>query len=87
MLNKTCIAAAMVIAASLGMAQAQAPAPASASAAVAAYDATPELIEAAKKEGKVVWYTSTDVAVSEKIASLFEAKYPGIKVQVERAGA
>jgi iron(III) transport system substrate-binding protein len=35
----------------------------------------------------VVWYTSTDVAVSEKMANLFEAKYPGIKVQVERAGA
>ena len=51
------------------------------------YAPTPELIDAAKKEGKVVWYTSTDVAVSEKLAALFEAQYPGIKVQVERAGA
>jgi iron(III) transport system substrate-binding protein len=51
------------------------------------YQPAPDLIEAAKKEGKVVWYTSTDVAVSEKLAALFEAKYPGIKVQVERAGA
>jgi iron(III) transport system substrate-binding protein len=25
--------------------------------------------------------------VSEKVAGTFEAKYPGIKVQVERAGA
>jgi iron(III) transport system substrate-binding protein len=51
------------------------------------YEVTPELIEAAKKEGAVVWYTSTDVQVSEKVASAFEAKYPGIKTQVERAGA
>ena len=53
----------------------------------ATYDATPQLIEAARKEGKVVFYTSTDVAVSEKLASAFEAKYPGVKVQVERSGA
>ena len=52
-----------------------------------AYEPTAELIDAARKDGKVVWYTSTDVAVSEKMASSFEAKYPGIKVQVERAGA
>ncbi len=51
------------------------------------YGPAPDLIEAAKKEGTVVWYTSTDVAVSEKLAALFEAKYPGMKVQVERAGA
>jgi iron(III) transport system substrate-binding protein len=51
------------------------------------YEVTPELVEAAKKEGAVVWYTSTDVQVSEKVASAFEAKYPGIKAQVERAGA
>ncbi len=51
------------------------------------YQPTPDLIEAAKKEGAVVWYTSIDVLVSEKLAALFEAKYPGIKVQVERAGA
>jgi iron(III) transport system substrate-binding protein len=51
------------------------------------YDATPELIAAAVKEGKVVFYASTDVLVSEKVASAFQAKYPGIKVQVERASA
>src|SRR5262249_2872402 len=51
------------------------------------YDATPELIEAAKKEGKVAWYTSTDLSISQKMATEFEAKYPGIKVQVERSGA
>ena len=30
---------------------------------------TPQLIEAAKKEGKVVWYTSIDLSVAEKIAA------------------
>jgi iron(III) transport system substrate-binding protein len=48
---------------------------------------TPALIEAAKKEGKVVWYTSLDLPVSEKVAKAFEAKYPGIAVRVERTGA
>jgi iron(III) transport system substrate-binding protein len=48
---------------------------------------TPALIEAAKKEGKVVWYTSVDLPLAEKIAKSFEAKYPGVAVRVERSGA
>src|ERR1700760_4021140 len=48
---------------------------------------TPELIEAAKKEGKVVYYTSIDLPLAEKIAKSFEAKYPGVAVRVERTGA
>src|SRR5271168_1945874 len=48
---------------------------------------TPALIEAAKKEGQVVHYTSTDLPVAEKVAKAFEAKYPGIAVRVERTGA
>ena len=48
---------------------------------------TPALIEAAKKEGQVVHYTSTDLPVAEKLAKSFEAKYPGIVVRVERTGA
>ena len=48
---------------------------------------TPELIAAAKKEGKVVWYTSIDLAGAERIAKTFEAKFPGISVKVERSGA
>src|SRR5712672_1474481 len=47
---------------------------------------TPALIEAARREGKVVWYTSVDLPLAEKIARSFEAKYPGIAVQVERTG-
>src|SRR5271163_4255831 len=48
---------------------------------------TPALIEAAKKEGQVVHYTSTDLPVAEKVAKAFETKYPGIAVRVERSGA
>jgi iron(III) transport system substrate-binding protein len=48
---------------------------------------TPGLIEAAKKEGKLVYYTSVDLPLAEKIAKAFEAKYDGIKVRVERTGA
>jgi iron(III) transport system substrate-binding protein len=48
---------------------------------------TPELVEAAKKEGKVVYYTSIDLPLAEKIAKSFEAKYPGVAVRVERTGA
>jgi iron(III) transport system substrate-binding protein len=48
---------------------------------------TPALIEAARKEGKVAWYTSVDLPVAEKIAKAFEAKYPGITTRVERSGA
>src|SRR6266849_578634 len=47
----------------------------------------PALIEAAKKEGKVVYYTSVDLPLAEKVAKSFEAKYPGIDVRVERSGA
>src|SRR3990170_2707505 len=43
-------------------------------------------LEAAKKEGKVVWYTSLALSSSEKVAKLFEAAYPGIKVEVHRTG-
>ena len=48
---------------------------------------TPALIEAARKEGKVVYYTSVDLPLAEKIAKAFEAKYSGVAVRVERTGA
>jgi iron(III) transport system substrate-binding protein len=48
---------------------------------------TPALIEAAKKEGKLSWYTSVDLPVAEKIGKAFEAAYPGVSVKVERSGA
>ena len=48
---------------------------------------TPQLIDTAKKEGKVTWYTSVDLPVAEKVAKAFEAAYPGIAAKVERSGA
>jgi iron(III) transport system substrate-binding protein len=51
---------------------------------VAAQDAR---VDAAKKEGKVVWYTSLVLPSAEKVAKLFEAQYPGIKVEVHRTGS
>ncbi len=59
----------------------------SAQAAPEASKITPELVEAAKKEGKVVWYTSVDLTIAERVAKVFEAHYPGIQVKVERSGA
>ena len=53
-------------------------------AAAAAQDAR---LEAAKKEGKVVWYTSLALSSSEKVAKLFETAYPGVKVEVQRTGS
>src|SRR6266850_1251364 len=40
---------------------------------------------AAKREGKVVWYTSVPVETAQKIANLFEQKN-GIKVELFRSG-
>lgn len=57
-----------------------------AAAAPAPAKITPELIAAAKKEGKVVFYTSIELQTAEKIGKAFEAAYPGIEVQVERNG-
>ena len=48
---------------------------------------TPALVEAARKEGKVAFYTAMDLPVAEKLAKAFEAKYAGIAVRVERSGA
>src|ERR1700730_13630785 len=56
-------------------------------AAPPASTVTPALIEAARKEGKVVWYTSLDLPAAERVARAFEAKYSGVAVRVERSGA
>jgi len=57
------------------------------SQAPAAAAVTPALIEAAKKEGRVVWYAAMDLPVSQNVAKNFEAKYPGIAVRIERTGS
>ena len=48
---------------------------------------TPQLIEAATKEGKVVLYTAMEIKTAQTLAKNFEKKYPGITVQVERTGS
>jgi iron(III) transport system substrate-binding protein len=48
---------------------------------------TPALIEAAKKEGKLAFYTAMDLAFAERLAKTFEEKFPGVAVRVERSGA
>lgn len=57
------------------------------SAAPPATAITPDLVAAAKKEGQIAWYTSLDLAVSERVAKAFEEKFPGVAVRVERTGA
>src|SRR5262249_14196907 len=54
--------------------------------APAAVATTPELIAAARKEGKCAFYTAMDLPVAEKLAKAFEARYSGIAVRVERSG-
>jgi iron(III) transport system substrate-binding protein len=48
---------------------------------------TPALIEAARKEGKLAFYTAMDIPVAERFAKAFEAKFPGVAVRVERSGS
>ena len=45
------------------------------------------LIQAAKKEGKVVWYTSLAIPSSTAIAHAFRTKYAGVDVEVHRTGS
>jgi iron(III) transport system substrate-binding protein len=45
------------------------------------------LIQAARKEGSLAFYTAMAIPIAEALAARFEAKYPGIKVRVKRSGA
>jgi iron(III) transport system substrate-binding protein len=51
----------------------------------AAQDAA--LVQAAKKEGLVVWYTSVALPTATAIAHGFKEKYTGIDVEVHRTGS
>jgi iron(III) transport system substrate-binding protein len=73
--TSTAVAAGVLFAEPIG---ATAPPPAS---------VTPALIEAARKEGKVSYYSALELNVAERLGKAFEAKYPGIAVHVERSGA
>jgi iron(III) transport system substrate-binding protein len=43
--------------------------------------------EEAKKEGRVVVYTSLNLEDSQPLAEAFSAKYPGVKVEINRQGS
>ena len=45
------------------------------------------LIQAARKEGSVLWYTSLALPSSTAIAHAFKTKYTGIDVEVHRSGS
>ena len=42
------------------------------------------LVEGAKREGKVVWYTTLAAEQNKQIANAFETKYQGVKVETFR---
>jgi iron(III) transport system substrate-binding protein len=48
---------------------------------------TPELIAAAKREGKVVLYSAMDLPVGERLRDAFQAQFAGVEVQIERSGS
>jgi iron(III) transport system substrate-binding protein len=45
------------------------------------------LIDGAKREGKVVWYTTLAAEQNKQLAGAFEAKYSGVKVETFRTGS
>jgi len=49
--------------------------------------AHPDLVAQAKKEGRVVWYTTVSIPESKQLIDLFERQYPFIKVDLLRSGA
>jgi iron(III) transport system substrate-binding protein len=54
-------------------------------AAAQGFQPDPIDVDAAKREGKVSWYTSAPVSLSQKLGSLFEQQ-TGIKVGIFRSG-
>jgi iron(III) transport system substrate-binding protein len=48
---------------------------------------TADMIDAARKEGLVVFYTAMDIPLAEELWKAFETRYPGVKVRVKRSGA
>jgi iron(III) transport system substrate-binding protein len=47
---------------------------------------SPELLQAAKKEGKLVWYTSMAIDTSKPLLDVFLKQYPFIQADLVRAG-
>jgi iron(III) transport system substrate-binding protein len=49
--------------------------------------ADPAVMEAARKEGKVVWYSSLGLSVSQKVCDAFNKKALGITCELDRDGS
>ena len=49
--------------------------------------AAQDTMELAKKEGKVVWYSSASLSLSQKLCNTFNAKTPGIECVLHRDGS
>jgi iron(III) transport system substrate-binding protein len=45
-----------------------------------------KIVQGAEKEGKLVWWTTTNLDLSQRILDRFEKKYPAIKTELYRAG-
>src|ERR1700709_352466 len=56
-----------------------------ASPALAQDFGSPELIAAANKEGKLVYYTANFAEVEQQVINAFNKRFPGIKVEMVRA--
>jgi iron(III) transport system substrate-binding protein len=44
------------------------------------------IVQGAEKEGKLVWWTTTNIDLSQRILERFEKKYPFVKTELFRAG-
>jgi iron(III) transport system substrate-binding protein len=60
---------------------------AAAGLAISPASAAPDLVEAARQEGTLVWHSSIDVEVCQQIVAGFKNQYPTMNVQLERSGA
>jgi hypothetical protein len=47
----------------------------------------PAMIQAARKEGMIAFYTAMEIPIAEDLGKMFEAKYPSIAVHVKRSEA
>ena len=78
------ICLALLTLAQVGQAQTTKPMTVSEVAAYNKPDREKVLYEGAKKEGKLMWYTSLTGGPNTDAPKVFEAKYPGIQVEVYR---
>src|SRR5215471_15798638 len=63
------------------------PSPAADIARYQGTDRAQRLLAGAKKEGRLVWYTSLTGGPDKEVPAAFEAKYPGVKVETYRGSS